>query len=898
MSLCVEIKTITSVPSQGFGPDYVERLGPLSALKDAILQSRDLQVFDKEHWIRLASYRCRVIIRMFLIVRSRDVDGRRASDEVTDIYYQQTPACSCASHRMRSLAIILASFRLASANFVNQGQVLSLNGVSYYAGGVTVGQIGTTNGSSLSLAAAQIPGQDLFPLTIIEISSSVPSGDELLNLTTTYDSSDDVFQSAFLHAIYLRPSTTNPTAGYNGTTSLDSQLSRQGTSLVLSSKEIHGLTSSVATGVTVLSLPRGPYFVSVHTGNVYKAYRLYDDDHLAFVQGVISDEEGAFTTLPAVTENVMAKSIAVPSRLYYTETEEQPLAGLRLGVKDIFHVKGVGTSGGNRAYFYLYGQQNKTAPAVQRLIDLGAVLVGKMGTVQFANGDRPTADWVDLHAPFNPRGDGYQDPSGSSTGPGVGVGAYDWLDLAVGSDTGGSMRGPAGSQGLFGNRPSTGAISLEHVIPLSPVSDTAGMFARSGSLWAKVTQAWYPDFASNYTSYPTTLYRSTARGGAWSGVNISEEATGVIMSFVQKLESFLQANSTPANYTQLWSETHGEAPADVNEMLYLTYGVYVSHDQWQGLGKPFFEDYAAKFDGRQPYINPGPLARWQWGQAHSTEEVYAQGLHNISIFRSWYETEGYGRHDPESCSEGLYIYPWSVGQPSYRDVYIQPRTTPPLGFDDSSVPVMAGAPEVVVPIGEVPYNSTKSLHTEYLPVTMALRMARGCDHHLANLKQRESIALSITNLHCSTFSTPAFFVHVNFIKQEPKSDDGTYFMAGKSHTSNSNRIVALVRTSASRTKDDLDALAAKIEDAWNGAVKEPGEEAEFDEAKRLLMVVFTPMLAIREGGMAIPDAGHEEAWLKQQLPYFKEMSEKHGVKDFTDLLEELKQMESLKGFLD
>ncbi|KAF4775592.1 hypothetical protein HER10_EVM0012306 [Colletotrichum scovillei] len=166
-------------------------------------------------------------------------------------------------------------------------------------------------------------------------------------------------------------------------------------------------------------------------------------------------------------------------------------------------------------------------------------------------------------------------------------------------------------------------------------------------------------------------------------------------------------------------------------------------------------------------------------------------------------------------------------------------------------------------------------------------------------KQRESIALSITNLHCSTFSTPAFFVHVNFIKQEPKSDDGTYFMAGKSHTSNSNRIVALVRTSASRTKDDFDALAAKIEDAWNGAVKEPGKEADFDEAKRLLMVVFTPMLAIREGGgMAIPDAGHEEAWLKQQLPYFKEMSEKHGVKDFTDLLEELKQMESLKGFLN
>lgn len=40
---------------------------------------------------------------------------------------------------------------------------------------------------------------------------------------------------------------------------------------------------------------------------------------------------------------------------------------------------------------------------MQLLIDKGAIFVGKMSTVQFANGDRPTADWVDFHCPFNPR---------------------------------------------------------------------------------------------------------------------------------------------------------------------------------------------------------------------------------------------------------------------------------------------------------------------------------------------------------------------------------------------------------------------------------------------------------------------------------------------------------------
>lgn len=76
---------------------------------------------------------------------------------------------------------------------------------------------------------------------------------------------------------------------------------------------------------------------------------------------------------------------------------------LRLGVKDIFDLKGLRTSGGNRAFYDLYPARNTTGPAVQRLIDAGAIVVGKMGTVQFANGDNPTADWVDFHCPFNPR---------------------------------------------------------------------------------------------------------------------------------------------------------------------------------------------------------------------------------------------------------------------------------------------------------------------------------------------------------------------------------------------------------------------------------------------------------------------------------------------------------------
>lgn len=54
---------------------------------------------------------------------------------------------------------------------------------------------------------------------------------------------------------------------------------------------------------------------------------------------------------------------------------------------------------------------------------------------QFADAEDPTGDFIDFHAPFNPRGDGYRSPGGSSFGAGAAAGAYGWLDFAVGTDS-------------------------------------------------------------------------------------------------------------------------------------------------------------------------------------------------------------------------------------------------------------------------------------------------------------------------------------------------------------------------------------------------------------------------------------------------------------------------------
>lgn len=171
------------------------------------------------------------------------------------------------------------------------------------------------------------------------------------------------------------------------------------------------------------SLPNGPYFMS-SKGSIFQAYRLYPDSQGSFSETAISNSDGGFTVLPA---NLAGQSlaVAVPSRLYYRPTVEKPLSGVRLGVKDIYDLKGLKTSNGNRAWYNHYPASNRTASAVQNLIDAGAVVVGKMKTSQFANGETATADWVDYHSPFNPRGDGYQDGSSSSTGPASGEGSQD-----------------------------------------------------------------------------------------------------------------------------------------------------------------------------------------------------------------------------------------------------------------------------------------------------------------------------------------------------------------------------------------------------------------------------------------------------------------------------------------
>jgi Asp-tRNA(Asn)/Glu-tRNA(Gln) amidotransferase A subunit family amidase len=127
--------------------------------------------------------------------------------------------------------------------------------------------------------------------------------------------------------------------------------------------------------------------------------------------------------------------VGVPSRLYFTPSSEKPLSGLRVSIKDNCHVAGAHTTVGSRSFTKLYGVQQQTSALVQKLIDLGAVVVGKTKMGAYAGSEVPPEKCIDYFPPWNPRGDGYQGPSGSSSGAGSSAATYHWLDFAIGTDS-------------------------------------------------------------------------------------------------------------------------------------------------------------------------------------------------------------------------------------------------------------------------------------------------------------------------------------------------------------------------------------------------------------------------------------------------------------------------------
>ncbi|MFI0410129.1 amidase [Actinomadura sp. 3N508] len=150
-----------------------------------------------------------------------------------------------------------------------------------------------------------------------------------------------------------------------------------------------------------------------------------------------------------------------------------PLHGVPVAVKDIIDVAGLPTGMGS-AHFTGH-VAGKDAACVTMLRDAGAVIVGKTGTHEFAYGG--SGD-VSVNGPVRNPHDRERMSGGSSSGSAVAV-AAGMVPLALGTDTGGSVRIPAAFCGITGFKPPYGVIPTDGVFPLSPSLDHVGFLAAS-----------------------------------------------------------------------------------------------------------------------------------------------------------------------------------------------------------------------------------------------------------------------------------------------------------------------------------------------------------------------------------------------------------------------------------
>jgi aspartyl-tRNA(Asn)/glutamyl-tRNA(Gln) amidotransferase subunit A len=151
------------------------------------------------------------------------------------------------------------------------------------------------------------------------------------------------------------------------------------------------------------------------------------------------------------------------------------LDGIPFAAKDLFDVEGYATLAGSKASAATAAAHSATA--VRRLLADGMILLGKTHTVEFAYGAWGTNP--SCGTPVNPRDPLVQRvPGGSSSGSGVAV-AAGLVPVALGTDTGGSVRTPSALCGIVGMKTSLGLVGRGGVLPLALVFDTVGPMTRS-----------------------------------------------------------------------------------------------------------------------------------------------------------------------------------------------------------------------------------------------------------------------------------------------------------------------------------------------------------------------------------------------------------------------------------
>jgi amidase len=365
-----------------------------------------------------------------------------------------------------------------------------------------------------------------------------------------------------------------------------------------------------------------------------------------------------------------------------------PLAGLSFAVKDLFDVAGQVTSYGNPDWARTHPPAVATAPIILALLEAGGSLRGKTKTVELAYG--LTGENVWHGTPRNPAAPD-RFPGGSSCGSAAAV-AAGLVDFALGSDTGGSVRIPASYCGVFGIRPSWGAVNLTGACGLGPSFDTAGWFARKASVLAAVGDVLLPGASAESPALGPLLKVEEA----W--INALPGTASALAAALSAAEGLL-GRALPIEI----------APEGV-DTLYNRFRVAQAQEAWATLGN--------WVSATQPKFGPGVAERFAAAQTVSAAEA-AAGRAFRSIFQA--------RMRALLAGGAVLAYPTSpVPAPKLGASQAEQNAVRERTMGVTAIAGLAGLVEISLPAGTV----------EGAPIGLSLVAGPGRDRALLALATR------------------------------------------------------------------------------------------------------------------------------------------------------------------
>lgn len=368
-----------------------------------------------------------------------------------------------------------------------------------------------------------------------------------------------------------------------------------------------------------------------------------------------------------------------------------PLAGLRFAAKDLYDVAGHVTGAGNPTWLATHQPATVTSPVVQTLLDAGATLVGKTLTDELAYSI--AGDNAHYGTPINARAPD-RVPGGSSSGSAAAV-AAGLVDVALGTDTGGSTRVPASYCGLWGLRTSQGALPSAGLVPMAPQFDTATWLAARASVFEQMADVLMP-------AAPLAFHRVLRLADA------CDEADAVFAEPIAKVTDALAAMlgqaKTPVNVEDVRVADGGL------ESWRMTYVTASAFDAWQAQG--------AWITSAQPVFGDAIASRWKFASAVTSAAAGAAFARKAAIVERMQALLG---------DDGIAVLPSASSEAVPRDAApdvvdtVRTRT-----FRITCIAGLSGLPQVSLPfIGE-----------GGLPVGVSLMGPKGSDLALIRIAVR------------------------------------------------------------------------------------------------------------------------------------------------------------------